>query len=160
MDPGLRQRARISVVLVFFTALAILGVVGVGFVVTDYSRARGSVSWAVVDGVVLGHRRGGGDHLRYVYSVNGKPYESTRIRFFTGGLADRQEVSTYKPGVRVNVYVSPRFPGTSVLQPGGSPFVFLSVFLFCGVCVFLGVGGVVRTLEKTVTEAIAPELKT
>ncbi|MEM9496178.1 MAG: DUF3592 domain-containing protein [Pseudomonadota bacterium] len=151
MQRDLRQRLKISVVLVFFTGLAILGVVSGGLVVTDYARARASGSWQVVEGVMLRARAARPyeqtQPIRYVYSVNGKPFEGARIGFFTGAFAKTPDFSAMPAGARVDVYVSLRDPAFSVLQPGGAGWFFVVSFLASSAAVFIGVGGVVRTLE-------------
>ncbi len=145
----LKEKSRISVVLFFFTTLAIVGVIGVGFIVSDYAKARGSFSWMVVEGVVLSERKG--DGLRYVYSVNGHTYEGTRQRLFTARMPFRKEQTDHAPGDKIDVFVSPKDPSYSILEQGGSGIVFACFFLFSGACVFVGVGGIVRTLETTVS---------
>lgn len=146
MDEGLYERARISVILVFFTALAIFGAAAVGAAVNDYARARASLSWPVAEGVVLEARKSA--PVRYIYSVDGMPYEATRIGFFTGRLRRPDVQEPLTPGARVDVYVSPREPSFSVLRPGGAGWLFALVFLAGGLGVFIGIGGIVRTIEK------------
>ncbi len=160
MNQNLAGKSQVSVVLVFFTVLSIFGVVGAGFIVTDYSRARASVSWRVVEGVILSERNGEQGRVRYIYSVDGYSYESTRQRLFTTRLAARRNQPVYRAGGAVAVYVSPHEPAFSVLAPGGSGLIFVIASLISGICIFAGVGGVIRTLETTVAAGRAPGAET
>ena len=145
MENSLKNRSDVSVVLVFFTGLTILGVLIAGYAVSDYSRARASAAWPVYDGVVLSSR-GRGDVMRYVYSVDGRSYENTRMRFFSGLLSHDQERLQAGPGEIVRVYVDPENHEFSVLAPGGAGSIFVAASILSALCIFLGVGGIVRTL--------------
>jgi len=145
MDDTLKSRSDVSIVLVFFIALTIAGAAAAGYAVNDYARARASAAWPVYDGVVLS-ARGRGDDMRYVYSVNGRIYEGARRRFFSGLFSRDGESLTAAPGETVRVYVDPENHGFAVLAPGGSGAVFVIASVLAGSCVFLGVGGIVRTL--------------
>lgn len=153
MEDSLKSRSDVSVVLIFFIALTILGVIGAGYAVNDYARARASAGWPVYEGVVLS-RRGVFAPLRYVYSVNGRSYESGRVRFLSGMLA-REGAVAAAPGETLTVYVDPDNHAFSVLAPGGAGAVFVAASILTGACVFLGVGGIVRTL--TVAAAFRSE---
>ena len=144
MQDSLKSRSDLSVILFFFIGLTILGVLGAGFVVGDYARARASAAWPVYDGVVLS-RRGRVDDLRYVYSVEGRSYESRRVRFFTASFSPNP-IRGLRAGESVPVYVDPADHRFSVLTPGGASAVFVLASMFTGACVFFGVGGIVRTL--------------
>ena len=71
MAPELKKKSDISIVLIVFTALAVIGVACGGFVVRDYARARASLAWPAVDGIVLSHLDGDAGQLHYVYSFDG-----------------------------------------------------------------------------------------
>lgn len=159
MEDTLKSRSDVSVVLVFFIALTIFGVAAAGYAVNDYARARASAAWPVYEGVVLS-KRGRGDEMRYVYSVGGRSYESTRLRFFSGLLVHDGDALKAGPGETVRVYVDPENHGFSVLAPGGAGSVFVIASVLAGMCVFLGVGGVVRTLTVAGTrETQGPTLE-
>lgn len=145
MEDSLKNRSDVSVVLIFFIALTIFGVIAAGYAVNDYSRARASAAWPVYEGVVLS-RRGRGDEMRYVYSVDGRSYEGTRMRFFSGLLSRDGDALRGGPGETVRVYVDPENHDFAVLAPGGAGVVFVVASVFAGACIFLGVGGIVRTL--------------
>ena len=150
MEDTLKNRSDVSVVLVFFIALTILGVLGAAFIVKDYARARASNAWPVYDGIVLSPRDSG-KALRYVYSVEGRTYEGSRRRFVTALLSPLEdEISG--PGETVRVFVDPKDHDISVLQPGGAGGFFAVVSLFFGAAVFFGVGGIVRTLTLAAVE--------
>lgn len=144
MEDTLKTRSDISVILLFFTGLTILGVLGAAFIVNDYARARASVAWPGYDGVILSQREDG-DALRYVYSVEGHSYEGTRLKFFTANFSSKT-FPEFGPGETVRVYVDPKDHSVAVLQPGGGGAFFAVASLICGAAVFFGVGGIVRTL--------------
>lgn len=144
MEETVKNRSDVSIVLLFFIFLSIFGVSAAGFIVDDYARARASQSWPVYEGIILSHREGG-DKLRYVYSINGRSHESSRLNFFTGVFSSGEH-PVYGPGETVSVYVDPGNPSFSVLYPGGSGFLFIVCCLVTGAFVFFGFGGIVRTL--------------
>lgn len=144
MNEITKTQTDISLVLVMFIVMALIGVVAGGFVVRDYSRARASAAWPIYEGIVLSHRQNE-TGLRYVYSVGGRTYEGDRARFFSGILEDKQSIDA-GPGETVDVFVNPEDPEGAVLQPGGSGGFFLVLSAFCGALIFFGIGGVVRTL--------------
>ena len=136
------QWARYGVVTLFFGALSIIGLYGVGFAVDDYARARASQGWPVVSGVVLtptaGHK------LRYAYSVDGASFEGHRHQFYSRGWLGVKAVS-FMPGSNVDVFADPENPQTTVLRPGGVGGVFAFTFLVFASVSFIGVGGALRT---------------
>ncbi len=150
MEDTLKNRSDVSVVLLFFIALTIFGVLGAAFIVKDYARARASTAWPVYEGIVLS-RRESGQALRYVYSVDGHTYEARRRRFMTALLSQPENEIT-GPGETVSVYVDPMDHDVAVLHPGGSGGFFAVVSLFFGAAVFFGVGGIVRTLTLAAVE--------
>ncbi len=153
MPDELKSKSDVSIVLILFTALAVLGVAGGGFVVHDYARARASIAWPAVEGIVLSHLEREGAPARYVYSFAGRSYESTRdknfmARFMKTGKAD------LRPGESVTVYVNPEDNAYSVLYPGGASAAFVMLSLLSGAAVFFGVGGVVWALSRAGEDAI------
>ena len=150
MEDTLRNRSDVSVVLLFFIALTIFGVLGAAFIVKDYARARASTAWPVYDAIVLSPHDSG-KAFRYVYSVDGRTYEGTRQRFTTAVFSPREN-EPIGPGETVRVFVDPRDHDISVLQPGGAAGFFAVISLFFGAAVFFGVGGIVRTLTLAAVE--------
>lgn len=157
MEDSLKNRSDVSVVLIFFIALTVFGVIAAGYAVNDYSRARASAAWPVYEGVVLSRRSRGDDEMRYVYSVDGRSYEGKRIRFFSGFLSRDDDALRAGPGERVRVYVDPEKHDFAVLAPGGAGVVFVVASIFAGACIFLGVGGIVRTLTIAGADGVRVE---
>ena len=147
MQESLKNRSEVTVVLVFFFSLAILGVAAAGFFVRDYAYARASAAWPVVEGIVLSDIEGDGARLRYVYVVDGNSYESNRERVFSARFLKSSQPN-YQPGDTIEVYVNPENPAFAVLQPGGAGLAFIFFSLLSGLCVFFGVGGVVWALVE------------
>ena len=147
MPEEAKWRLELSLAVALFAALALFGAAAAGTIVHDFSRARASLSWPVVDAVVLSETESGA-RLRYAYSFGGRSYESRRVRFLTASLL-RNPIAPQAPGDTVGAYVDPDAPHVSVLAPGGSGFFFAGVFAISGLCVFVGVGGVIRTLVAT-----------
>lgn len=150
----LKNRSEVTVILVFFICLAIIGVIAGGFFVRDYARARASAAWPVVDGVVLSDLEGDHARLRYVYLIDGESYESSRERVFSARFL-KSSVRDYAPGETIEVYVDPEDHAFSVLQPGGAGAAFIFFSVLSGLCVFFGVGGVVWTLSQGAAEGFA-----
>jgi hypothetical protein len=103
-----------------------------------------SRSWPVATGVVLKakvvkSRNSEGDEvsrqdLEYSYSVRGRTYRKTRVRFgIPRSVMSSDSQREYRRGERVDVYYSPSRPTVSALQRGSSPFALLT----------LGGGGVI-----------------
>lgn len=147
MNTARATRSDVTIVLLIFIALAAFGVAGAGFVVRDYAKARASAGWPVYEGIVLS-RHGGSNAMRYVYSVDGRSYESSRWRFFSARFLSGERPS-FGPGETVDVYVDPRDHAVSVLQPGGASAFFAIASVLFGACIFFGVGGIVRVLTLT-----------
>jgi hypothetical protein len=154
MSAELKSKSDISIVLIFFTALAVFGIAGGGFFVHDYARARASVTWPRVDGVVLSQLDNERAHVRYVYSMDGRSYESTRERGFMARFT-KNSSKDYRPGEAVVVYVNPEDHAYSVLYPGGAGAAFVFFSLLSGLAVFFGIGGVVWTLSRTSESSFA-----
>lgn len=147
MLPELKSKSDVSIVLIVFTALAILGVAGGGFLVQDYARARASDAWPAVDGIVLSQLDESVSSVRYVYSIDGRSYESTRERGFLAHFVSVEPLDP-RPGETVTVYVNPENHSYAVLYPGGSSIAFIVLSILSGAAIFFGVGGVVWTLSR------------
>lgn len=131
-----------------------MGAVLVNFAVKDFGRAHASLTWPSTDGVVLGQDIDG-DHpkaaIRYAYFVDGHNYQSRRIRFFTARFSG-MDMPNYTVGQTVTVFTKPDKPSISVLQQGGSGAVFAVLVLIGWILIFVGLGGVVRTVFVTARE--------
>lgn len=147
MPPELKTRSDVSIVLIFFTALALAGVMSGGFFVHDYARSRASLGWPAVEGIVLSRLDGEAAPVRYVYSFDGRSYESTRTRSFMAWFM-KTDKTDLRPGETVEVFVAPAEPGYSVIHPGGSSVAFVVLSMLAGCAVFFGVGGVVWALSR------------
>lgn len=148
MSAELKSKSDISIVLFFFTALAVFGVAGGGFFVHDYARARSSVSWPAVDGIVLSQLDEARARVRYVYSIDGRSYESTRERVFLASFLSSSP-QEYRPGESVTVFVNPQDHAYAILQPGGAGAAFIICSILSGLAVFFGIGGVVWALSRS-----------
>ncbi len=148
MSAELKSKSDVSIVLLFFTALAVLGVAGGGFVVHDYARSRASLAWPAAEGIVLSRLSTERAKVRYVYSVDGHSYESTRERSFMGRFGTAQD-SDFRPGESVTVFFNPDDHAYAVLAPGGSGGAFVVLSLLSGLSIFFGLGGLVWTLSRT-----------
>jgi hypothetical protein len=157
MNDIVRSRSDVTIIILVFVALAIIGIVAGGFIVRDYARARASLNWPVADGVVLSQLDGDRAPVRYVYSFEGRSYESRRIRVFSARFL-KAAPRDYAPGEAVRVYVNPDNPSFSVLRPGGAGLAFVVFCAFSGLCIFIGVGGVVWTFSDGV-EALEASLR-
>lgn len=148
MPEEIKTKSDVSIVLFLFMALAVIGLVGGAFVVHDYARARASVSWPTVEGIVLSQIDDKHAPIRYVYSFDGMSYESTRERWLMtrmpkGGAVD------YKPGEAVVVYVHPQEHSYSVLYAGGASYLFVLLSVISALSMFFGIGGILWTLTNT-----------
>lgn len=157
MTAELKSKSDISIVLMFFAALGVLGVFSAGFVVHDYARARASASWPSVEGIVLSRLEGDHSRVRYVYSYDGRSYESTRERVFLARFL-KPAPPNYLPGETLAVFVNPKNHAYAVLYPGGAGAAFVLFFILSGACVFFGVGGVVWTLSQGAGETFLAAL--
>jgi Protein of unknown function (DUF3592) len=90
------------------------------------------------DDVAPGHH----PKVEYEYSVEGKKYSCSRIRYGQIGSRDRagadRVIAPYQPGTQVEIFVNPRKPSDATLVPGvswGNLLVALAglVFLAAGV---------------------------
>jgi hypothetical protein len=134
-----------TVALAMFAAIAGLGVFLLVFAVKDFARARASFDWVPIEGVVLSKDEANSARIRYAYVAGGHGHEATRVRFLSG-LANEAKTSHLRPGEGVAVYVDPNNPEISVLRPGGSGLLFLGAATAAGALVFIGLGGIIRSL--------------
>ncbi|MEO1240607.1 MAG: DUF3592 domain-containing protein [Pseudomonadota bacterium] len=148
MRAGLKTKSDFSIILIFFGALAVVGVFAGGAIVQDYARARASASWPTVDGIVLSQLESASNRVRYVYSMNGRSHESTRERVFLARFSTMANVD-YLPGENVMVFVNPQDHSYSVLYPGGAGVAFVIFSILSGACIFFGIGGIVWTLSQS-----------
>lgn len=151
MLPELKSKSDVSIVLIVFTALAVFGVASGGFFVQDYARARASDTWPAVEGIVLSHLDSDASSVRYVYSMSGRSYESTRERGFLAHFIS-VERGDPRPGETVTVYVNPQDHAYAVIYPGGSSIAFIIFSVLSGFAIFFGVGGVVWTLSRATAD--------
>jgi len=113
-----------------------------------------SRSWPMVTGVVRASRvlkklNSEGDEvsrreLEYSYSVKGKTYRGTRVRFDAYGMFawSANVARALRRGDEVSVFHSPSHPSVSALQRGVSPLVMLPLaagvgLLWAGLCLLL-----------------------
>ena len=148
MREELKSKSDVSIILIFFGMLAIMGVFAGGFFVQDYAKARASTSWPTVEGIVLSKLDGAPERVRYVYSMNGRSYESARERVFLARFSSRP-TTKYLPGENLRVFVDPLDHSYSVLQPGGAGVAFVIFSILSGACVFFGIGGIVWALSQS-----------
>ena len=85
--------------------------------------------------------------LRYAYSFDGRNYESKRHYVFSAQFFERA-TADYAPGDSVTVYIDPEHHRYSIIQHGAAGGAFVLFSLLSGVCLFLGVGGVVWALSE------------
>lgn len=148
MPEEVQRKAELTIVLLFFVALAGAGIVLIIMTVQDFARARSSFTWPEASAVVLSDPEHNSARPRYVYVVGGETYESRRIGFFRLPIPGGKHAQL-APGDNVTIYVDPDNPSIAVLQPGGSSLVFLLMSLAAAVLVFFGAGGAIRTLMNS-----------
>lgn len=146
MPEEAKLRLEMGLAIALFSALTVIGVTVGGLVVDDFARARASLGWPAVEAVVLSDAadRPG---LRYVYSYDGRSYESRRKSFFTGRFSARR-IAGQAPGDIVAASVNPADPRMATLTAGGSVPVFAAIVAGAGVLMFVGLGGLVRTVTE------------
>lgn len=149
MATVVKSRSEVTFVLLFFTALAIAGILAGSFFVRDFARARSSAAWPTADAVVLSQLNETRNDVRYAYSFEGRSYQSTRDRVFIARIM-KPATLAYAPGDAVTAYIDPKNPSFSVLQPGGAGLAFVFLTVMSGVCIFFGVGGVIWTFSEGV----------
>jgi hypothetical protein len=126
---------------ILFGLVALAGVLAAYAAVEDYARARASLAWPTVDGVVLSEDEKSG-LVRYAWFDGSQSHTGERVRFWTAALQPSGVV--YQPGERIRVHVSPDDGALAVLEPGGSSVLFLGVLAFGAFLVFVGLAGVIR----------------
>ena len=142
MADRVRQETELTVAMILFIALTITGVAFGGFIVRDFACARASESWSQVEAVVLSSES---DRFRYAYVADGSTHESSRVAFVTTGFSLRPKFEA-DPGDRVKARADPADASQSVILTGGSGHVFSAYAAPASLCVFIGVGGLIRTL--------------
>lgn len=146
-DTEVRNGVDLGVALAAFAVMAALGVLTGWIAVKDFARARASLSWPPVVGVVLSKSDTDIADIRYAYVAGGHGHEATRVRFLTG-LAFPAPTGDLRPGEEVTVFVDPKESAFSVLRPGGSGLLFAGAAFLAAALVFVGIGGVIRTATK------------
>jgi hypothetical protein len=141
-DDEVITKTELSVALAFFLLLALAGIWLGGVAVQDFARARASVSWPESDGVVLSPRENG---FRYAYVANGSSYESGRVRFLTANFLTAK-FEKPQPGAPLIVRYNPENGAEAVLIAGGSGGVFALIVGLAGLLLFVGLGGLIRTI--------------
>lgn len=137
----LTRNDRLAALLIF--AVLLLGGVGlVLFAVKDFGAARASASWPPVEAIVLSGPHGT-NKVRYVYTVDGVNYESRRVRFLTASLGAPQWRAP-RPGTAILVAVDPQNPRVAAAAAGGTATLFAIFAALGGLCVFVGLAGVIR----------------
>lgn len=139
--------ADLGIALGAFVLMAALGVFIGAVAVEDFARARASLVWPPVVGVVLSKSDSDIADIRYAYVAGGHGHEATRVRALTG-LAYPAPTGGLRPGEEVTVFVDPNDPTYSLLRPGGSGLLFAGAALVSAALVFIGLGGVVRTAMR------------
>ena len=139
----------VSIVAFVFATAAVASIAMAGVLVNEHSRARNSELWPIHQGIVLSVERNDSPvtRIRYVYSVAGYAEFATRQQFLTGLLQASPAVGL-KAGDRINVYVDPNDRRIAVLSPGGDDRIFLALLIGCAACVFIGIAGVVWSLDQ------------
>jgi hypothetical protein len=128
--------------LLIFAALLFGGAALVVFAVKDFGAARASASWPTTEAIVLSGPVGP-NKVRYVYTVEGVNYESRRVRFVTASLG-APAWRAPRPGTPILVAVDPQDPRASAAAPGGTAILFAIFTAVGGLCVFVGLAGVIR----------------
>lgn len=137
---------------ILFGAVASAGVFAAYAAVEDFARARASLEWPAIEGVVLSNKRG--DGVRYAWFDGRESHIGERVSFWTGALSASGEL--YEPGQRIEVRVSPEEGGLAALEPGGSSVLFALVLGFGAFLVFIGLAGIIRL--AMLIDGLAPDL--
>jgi hypothetical protein len=132
---------------------------GVYSIISHDSAGRNSLSWPTTTGKILKTKIyertdtvvvvGSTDYyvyVKYVYSVDGKEYTSSKVRFTEPSsfmdLKDAQrERAKFPVNKEVDVYYNPDNPESSCLEPGGSNILITVAEVFMmlivvGICIF------------------------
>jgi len=126
---------------ILFGLVVLSGVFAAYAAVEDYARARASLSWRAVDGVILSREKDDSE-VRYAWFDGADSHTGERVRFWTGAALDNGTV--YEPGKPIKVYVSSDDGSLAVLEPGGSSVLFAAVLGFGAFLVFIGLAGIIR----------------
>lgn len=126
---------------ILFGAVASAGFLAAYAAVEDYARARASLGWPPIMGVILSHDQEAGE-VRYAWFDGEQSHVGERVRFWTGAL--QASGAVYEPGAQVKLHVSPEDGGLAVIEPGGSSSLFAIVLGFGAFLVFIGLAGVIR----------------
>ncbi len=91
---------------------------------SDYPSVTGTITHSQVKARRTGSR-GSVRHvldLRFVYEVEGRKYEASRVRFLSGSSSDEPGILArrYRVNSDVQVFYSPRDPSAAILQPGAN----------------------------------------
>jgi hypothetical protein len=128
---------------VLFATMAVAGALLSYAAVEDYARARASVGWPTVDGVILSTLDG---KVRYAWFDGDENHVGERVRFKSAAFRDSGLV--YEPGQIVKARLSPENGSIAVLEPGGSPILFALALGVGAFLVFIGLAGLVRLAMK------------
>jgi hypothetical protein len=116
----------------------------IGMSIVNGRKAKESLQWPSVPGVVLsselvtdtvGEIATFTPVVTYSYVVNGRPFQSARIRF--NPTRGKKILAKYPKGCPVQVFFDPLTPSTAVLEKGGSTrgMMFVGVAVIAGCCV-------------------------
>jgi Protein of unknown function (DUF3592) len=128
---------------VLFAMMAVAGALLSYAAVEDYARARASVAWPTVDGVILSTHDG---KVRYAWFDGDANHVGERVHFKSAAFRDSGLV--YEPGQIVKARLSPENGSIAVLEPGGSPILFALALGAGAFLVFIGLAGLVRLAMK------------
>jgi hypothetical protein len=136
---------------------AAIGIPCIFHAYTERETGKKSESWPTVNGQVTqseigyttGNDRTNYPKITYAYSVDGKPYESQRVRFAAIGGRDAGETNSvlnkFPVGSTPAVYYDPEDPAQSVLEPGacgrswGLLAAGIAFFGFGTICIGFGI---------------------
>lgn len=127
--------------LPFALGLLLLGLLLAGMNTRDGIRAAQSRQWTPTSATIThsalvetmqprSTTRGWRPDIRYTYAFEGQPHTGSRLRFDATTSSDREGTwdwlqQHYPVGRQVTAYVNPVSPQQAVLEPGGSPWVWL-----------------------------------
>jgi hypothetical protein len=120
----------------------LIGAIFIVMSIIDGRRAKASLTWPSVPGVVVfsgmifDKQSTDGNSptpvVTYSYAVYGRQFQSSRVRF--NPVKSKKILAQYPRGNAVQVFFDPQKPAMSVLQQGGSTMVGIIV----GVAVIIG----------------------
>lgn len=126
---------------ILFGAIACAGTIAAYAAVEDFARARASLSWPTVEGVVLSADQQDGN-VRYAWFDGAESHTGARVRFWMAAFDASGRV--YDPGDRIVLRISPDDGAVAVLEPGGSAVLFAVALFFGAFLVFVGLAGIIR----------------